>query len=120
MTLKQNLRIALDIAMTVILLCAYNSQLARETTHIFIGIVTFCFFAIHIFINRNWFKTIFKGRYAPRRIVITAMNILLILAVATLMITGILEADWKVSFLQYENEITIRQIHTTTAYDFGL
>jgi hypothetical protein len=31
--MKQPVRIALAIAMTVLLLCAYNSQLARETAH---------------------------------------------------------------------------------------
>ena len=118
MTLKQKLRIALDIAMTILLLCAYNSRLARETVHIFIGISIFVLFAVHIFINRHWVKTIFTGKYTLRRIVMTAVNIVLILAAVTMMITGILEALWKVSFLQYESEITIRQIHTTTAYWF--
>jgi hypothetical protein len=118
MTLKQKLRITLDIAMTVLLLCAYNSQLARETVHIFIGIALIVLFAIHIFINRNWFKTIFKGKYTLHRIAMTVVNILLVLAVVTLMITGILEARWKNSFLQYEREITLRQLHTTTAYWF--
>ena len=37
MTVKQTLRIALDIAMTALLLFAYNPQLARETTHIYMG-----------------------------------------------------------------------------------
>jgi len=118
MTLKQKLRIALDIAMTVLLLCAYNSQLARETAHIFIGIAIFVLFAVHILINRNWFKTIFKGKYTLCRIVRTAVNILLVLAAVTMMITGILEARWEDSFLQYEREITLRQLHTTTAYWF--
>jgi len=118
MTLKQKLRIALDIAMIAMLLCAYNSRLARETAHIYIGIALFILFAIHIFINRNWFKIIFKGKYAPHRIVMTVINISLALAVVTLMITGILEARWKDSFLQCEGEITLRQLHTTTAYWF--
>jgi len=118
MTLKQKLRIALDIAMTVLLLCAYNSQLARETVHIFIGIALIVLFAVHIFINRHWFKTIFRGKYTPRRIVMTAVNILLVLAVVMLMITGILEARWKNSFLQFEGKVTLRQLHTTTAYWF--
>jgi hypothetical protein len=116
MTLEKTVRIMIDIAMFVLLLCAYNSRLARETAHIYIGIALFILFAIHIFINRNWFKAIFKGKYAPVRIVTTAVNIFLALAVVTLMITGILEARWKDSFLQFESEITLRQIHTTAAY----
>ena len=53
MAIKQTLRIALDISMTAMLLCAYNSRLARETAHIFIGITIFILFAVHIFINRH-------------------------------------------------------------------
>ena len=118
MTLEKTLRIALDIAMTVLLLCAYAFQITGVTAHIWIGIVIFILFATHIFINRNWFKAMFKGKYTPYRIVMTVINILLVLAAVTMMITGILEARWEDSFLQYESEITIRQIHTTTAYWF--
>jgi len=118
MTLEKTVNIVIDIAMLVMLLCAYALQIIGETVHIWIGIVTFCLFAIHIFINRNWFKNIFKEKYTPRRIVMTAVNILLALAMVTLMITGILEACWDASFLQFEGEITLRQLHTTTAYWF--
>ena len=118
MTVKQTLRIALDIAMTALLLFAYNPQLARETTHIYIGITIIVLFTVHIFINRHWFKTMFKGKYTPSRITITAVNILLILVALTMVITGILEARWKTYFLQFEREITLRQIHTTAAYWF--
>jgi len=118
MTIKQTLRIALDIAMTFLLLCAYNSQLARETAHIYIGMAIIVLFTVHIFINRHWFKTMFKGKYTPRRIVMTVVNVLLALAAITLMITGILEARWKAFLLQFEREITLRQIHTTAAYWF--
>jgi len=120
MTLKQTLRIALDTAMTALLLCAYNAQLARETAHIFIGIAIFVLFSVHIFINRNWFETMFNGKYTPCRTAMTAINVLLALAAVTMMITGILEARWKAFLLQFEREITLRQIHTTTAYWFWL
>ena len=118
MPLKQAVRIMLDAAMTVLLLCAYAFQITGETAHIRIGIAVFILFAIHIFINRHWIKTMFKGKYTPRRIVMTVVNILLALAAVTLMLTGILEARWEASFLRFERQITIRQLHTTTAYWF--
>jgi hypothetical protein len=105
MTLKQKLRIMLDMSMTVLLLCAYAFQIIGKTAHIWIGIILFVLFAVHIFINRNWLKSVFKGKYTFRRIAMTAVNIALVLAAVTMMITGILEA---------------RQIHTTTAYWFLL
>ena len=94
MTLKTKLRIALDIAMTVLLLCAYAFQIIGKTAHIGVGIALFVLFAAHIFINR---------RYTLRRTAMTAVNIALALSALTMMITGILEA---------------RQIHTTAAYWF--
>jgi hypothetical protein len=116
MAIKQTLRIALDIAMIAILLFAYNTLLARETAHIFIGVALFILFTVHIFINRYLFIIIFKGSYIHRRILLTVINGLLLLTAATLVITGILEALWVPSFLNIENGITIRQIHTTAAY----
>ena len=94
MTLKQKLRIALDMVMTVLLLCAYAFQIIGKIAHIWVGIVLFVLFAVHIFINR---------KYTIRRIAMIAVNILLVLAVVTMIITGILKA---------------RQIHTTAAYWF--
>ena len=94
MTLKQKLRIALDMSMTVLLLCAYAFQIIGKTAHIGVGIVLFVLFVVHIFINRT---------YTFRRIAMTAVNIALVLAAVTMMVTGIGEA---------------RQIHTTTAYWF--
>ena len=100
------------------LLCAYNSQLARESAHKYIGISLFVLFSIHIFINRQWFAAIFKGAYRPRRIFLTFINVLLALAAAAMIIAGALEAIWKPSFLKFEGGITIREMHTTAAYWF--
>ena len=116
--MKQKLRIVIDVAMVVLLLCAYNSQLARKTAHVFIGIALFVLFTVHIFINRQWFAAIFKGAYTPRRIFLTVTNLLLALAAATMIIAGILEANWKPSFSDFEGVITIRQLHTIAAYWF--
>jgi hypothetical protein len=116
MVLEKTVRIVIDFSIIAMLLCAYAFQIIGKNAHIWIGIVIFFLFAIHIFINRNWFKTILKGKYTPRRIAMTAINILLILAVVTMMVTGILEARWNAYFLQFEREITLRQLHTTTAY----
>ena len=118
MTIKQRLRIMLDIAMIALLLFAYNPRFAREGTHIFIGITIFIFFTIHIFMNRHWFTSIFKNTYTPRRIFLTAINVLLVLAAATMILTGILEESWKPSFSVFESGITIREIHTIAAYWF--
>jgi hypothetical protein len=116
MAMKRTLRIALDIAMTVLMLCALACRVTGGTIHKWGGAGVFTLLAIHIFINRHWFKTMFKGIYKPRRILLTAVNLLLAMAAATLIITGVLEALWTPSFLLIEGGITLREMHTTAAY----
>jgi hypothetical protein len=116
--MKQTLRIALDIAMTVLLLCAYACRITGVTIHKWGSIVLSVLFAVHIFINRHWLTNIFKGSYTPRRIIMTAVNVVIAITATTMLITGILEAVWSPDFLFVESRITIREIHTTAAYWF--
>ena len=118
MTLKQKLHIVIDTFMLIFLLLAYNPGLARGTYHMFIGITLFILFAVHIYFNRKWFSAMFKGVYTPYRIFITIINISLAITAATMIISGILEANWKPSYSNFESGISIRQIHTTAAYWF--
>jgi hypothetical protein len=116
MAFEKKLRIALDTAMTILLLFAYACRITGKTAHILTGIVIIILLALHIFINRSWVKIIFKGEYTPYRILLTAVNTFLAITAATLIITGILEAFLKPYFLQFESTVTIREIHTTAAY----
>jgi hypothetical protein len=101
MAFEKKVRIALDTAMTVLLLCAYACRITGKTAHILTGIVIFILFALHIYINRSWVKVIFKGEYTPYRILLTAVNTFLAITAATLIITGILEAFLKPYFFQF-------------------
>jgi hypothetical protein len=116
MAIKRTIRITLDIAMIVLLLFTLACRITGDVIHKWGGIGVFTLFAIHIFINRHWFKTIFKGIYRPRRVLLTAVNLLLAMAASTLIITGVLEALWTLSFLIIEGGITLREMHTTAAY----
>jgi hypothetical protein len=116
MAMKQTPRIALDIAMTVLLLCALAYRITGSAIHKWGGAGVFTLLAIHVFINRHWFKTIFKGIWKPRRVLSAVANLLLALAAAALVITGVLEAIWTPSFLIIEGGITIREMHTAAAY----
>ncbi|MDR0503780.1 MAG: DUF4405 domain-containing protein [Treponema sp.] len=118
MTVKQKLRIVTDTVMLIFLLLAYNPRLARGTYHMFIGITLFILFAVHVYFNRKWFSAVFKGAYTSYRIFITIINILLAITAAAMIISGILEANWKPYFSNFESGINIRQIHTIAAYWF--
>jgi len=116
MTFKQALRIALDIAMSILLLCAYAYRIIGDIAHEWIGVSVFVLFIAHNVINFRWYKNIGNGAYTARRVIMTTINALLALTMATLVITGFLQSRIVLSFLNLPGSMGLRQIHTTAAY----
>jgi hypothetical protein len=114
--IKQTVRLTLDIAMTIILLCSYAYRITGDTAHEWTGIVLLLIFIIHIIINYKWFKLIFNGAYNPHRIIMTGVNLFLAIDFAILFITGLSHSRTVLSFLHLSGSITLRQVHTTAAY----
>jgi hypothetical protein len=123
-------RLIIDLAMTLLLLCAYAYRIIGDAAHEWVGVSVFALFIAHTIINRRWWtrtephcgegsplhKSIGKGAYTPRRILMTAVNVLLALATATLIITGFLQSRTVLAFLHNEGGMIVRLIHTTAAY----
>ncbi|GHU13717.1 membrane protein [Betaproteobacteria bacterium] len=109
-------RIIIDIAMTLLLLCAYAYRITGDAAHEWIGVCVFALFIAHNVINRTWYKTIFKGKYTLRRTVMTACNAALVFTFAVVIITGLLQSRAVLAFLHLRGGMLLRQIHTTAAY----
>ena len=116
MTLKQKSRIALDIAMTILLIVAYAYRITGDIAHEWIGVSVFVLFIAHNVINYRWYKNIGKGTYTAQRVIMTTVNALLALTMATLVITGFMQSRIVLSFLNLPGSMLLRQIHTTAAY----
>ncbi|GMO33389.1 MAG: DUF4405 domain-containing protein [Termitinemataceae bacterium] len=109
-------RIIIDIAMTLLILCAYAYRITGDAAHEWIGICVFVLFVAHNVINRTWYKTIFKGKYTPRRALMTSCNAALVFTFSVVLITGLLQSRAVLAFLHLPGGILLRQIHTTAAY----
>ena len=116
MTLKQKSRIALDIAMTILLIAAHAYRITGDIAHEWIGVSVFVLFIAHNVINYRWYKNIGKGTYTAQRVIMTTVNALLALTMATLVITGFMQSRIVLSFLNLPGSMLLRQIHTTAAY----
>jgi hypothetical protein len=116
MTLKQKLCIALDIAMTILLVVAYAYRIIGDIAHEWIGVSVFVLFIAHNFINSRWYKNIGRGAYTARRVILTTVNALLALTMVTLFVTGFMQSRIILSFLNLPGSMVLRQIHTTAAY----
>jgi hypothetical protein len=113
---KQRARLIIDFAMTILLLCAYAYRVLGDAVHEWIGVSVFALFITHNILNRRWYKSIFKGKYSPRRVIMTAVNIALVFTMTTLIITGLMQSRTALAFLRLPGGMVLRQVHTTAAY----
>jgi hypothetical protein len=110
------IRLIIDLAMTGLLLCAYAYRIIGDTAHEWVGVSILVLFLIHNILNKRWYKNIFSGTYNRRRIVMTAVNLLLLLTMAVLIITGLLHSRTVLAFLHLPGGMMIRLIHTSAAW----
>ena len=105
------LRPIIDILMTILLLLSMSYELIgpaiSETLekfssisfdgyeygsliHEILGISLIILFLVHLWLNRWWIRTLFKGRYNLTRVIMTLANIFLILDVILLTFSGLI------------------------------
>jgi hypothetical protein len=113
---KLTARIIIDLAMTLLLLCAYADRITGDAAHEWIGLCVFALFIAHNGINRTWYKNIFRGKYTFKRILMTAVNIPLVFTFVIILVTGSLQSRAVLAFLHLPGGMVLRQIHTTAAY----
>jgi hypothetical protein len=109
-------RMVIDIAFTVLLLCALMYRATGDAAHEWIGVAVCAVCIAHNALNGKWYKNIFKGAYNLRRGAMTAVNLLLAFAFVTLIITGLFHSRTVLAFLRLPGDMRIRQLHTSAAY----
>jgi len=110
--------LAVDGLMIFSVLLAIANKLTENRVHEFIGIFMFLLFLVHNILNWKWYVTIRQGKYNIRRSFNFAVNILLLVAIATLMRSSILISCTLFSFLDIKSNLILRQVHITAAYWF--
>ena len=77
---KMNIRMVIDVLMTILLLCLMAYQITGEFLHEWIGVIMTFFVIVHQIINRKWYAALLKGKYNMYRLVTTLINLLLIVS----------------------------------------
>ena len=117
MSAKTNIRIATDITMTILLPVLMAYSLVGEAVHEWLGIVMFLLFIVHQALNRHWYKNLFRGSYPPIRILSTAINLLLVIIMIALSVSGIMMAKHTFGFIHFRSGIaSARLIHLLASY----
>ena len=78
MTIRQKLRILVDVAMTALLLPLMAYSLVGEAAHEWLGLAIFVLLLVHHALNFHWYRGLAKGQWNPLRAFQTAINFALL------------------------------------------
>ena len=95
----QAVKKSVDVCMTVLLLCLMAYQVTGETLHEWFGIGMTAALILHHILNRKWYAALYRGRYNPYRFAVTAVNTLLLAAIALTAVCGMAMSAHAVPFL---------------------
>ena len=97
--MKNRIKKALDIILTVLLLCLMSYQVTGETLHEWIGIGMTVTLIIHHILNIKWYGALFKGKYNAYRIITTVINTLLLASITLTAFCGMNMSNHAIPFL---------------------
>lgn len=115
--MKGKIKIIIDILMTIALMFLTGYQFWGEAAHEWVGAGMFALFIAHHILNWNWHKTLFKGKYTPNRIFLTAIDVLTLICMLIQMYSGIVLSRYVFEFLPIESGLSpARKLHILGAY----
>ena len=91
-------------------------SIVGETAHEIIGVAMFALFILHHILNFGWIKSLFKGKYLPKRIVGTIINVAVLICMLGLMYSSIVISKHIFTFLNLGGAMTARTVHLLCAY----
>ena len=84
------MRMAVDIAMTIlsIILMGGTVLFPDDRVHQVLGMVLLVLWAVHTVLHRRWYRTLFKGKYNPNRIIQLVINLGITISCVLVMVSG--------------------------------
>ncbi len=114
---KQNVKVCVDIAMTLGLLFLMGYHLWGDTVHEWAGAGIFVLFLCHHVLNWRWWAGIFKGKYTAARVLQTVVNLLTLAAMVGLIISSVILSSKVFAFLHIRGHLSFaRRLHMASAY----
>lgn len=114
---KMTLKIGIDLAMTMLLLCQMAYMLIGEIEHEWTGTVMFVLFILHHALNWRWYANLAKGRYTIARIFQVFVDFLILFCMLSLMVSGIIMSREVFSWLPINGSMAFARIlHMLASY----
>ena len=110
------IRRIVDFLMSVSLLLLMSKQITEDLGHEYIGFAMCVLLIIHLYLNRQWFRTLFKGRYSAVRALSVTINLALITAFILSGIGGMLIAETLMDIVPESLTELGRSMHVAASY----
>ncbi len=115
--MKPKLKIAVDVAMTLLLLLLMAYELVGEAVHEWLGMGIGTLFILHHVLNPGWSKNLLNGYYSVLRVVQTALIVVVALTMAGAMVSGLLLSEHTFPFLPIRSVYSyVSRVHMLCAY----
>lgn len=114
---KAAVKIAVDILMTLALLFLMGYQFWQDAAHEWAGTGMFLLFILHHILNGNWPRSVFRGRYTPARVFQLVIDLLVLLAMIGLMVSGVILSNHVFAFIPIRGGMGFaRLLHMAASY----
>ena len=114
-------RMILDVVMTLLFIILMGYYATENEVHEILGTITFILFVIHHILNIKWYKSIFKGKHNLKRTFHIILNLLLLIAMVGMMVSGIMISADVFAFLDIPTTMFGRRLHMlSTSWGFIL
>ena len=114
---KQILKRMVDLAMIILLPLLMAEILTGQEIHEWLGVIMLVMFFTHHFLNLGWWKGLLKGKYTLSRASGTALDLLLLLDMIALCVSGIMMSGFVFRFLHLNGGMILaRQLHLSASH----
>lgn len=114
---KLKMKLIVDILMTLTLFFLMGYQLWGETAHEWAGAFMLVIFIVHHVLNAAWYRNLFRGKYTGIRILLSAVDLVLLAVMVCLMVSGIIMSRHAFAFLPISGGMgTARLVHMAACY----
>lgn len=116
LTAQMMARIFLDAVMPAAMMMAMGCQLTGGMAHEIIGLCMGVMFAVHVWLNRHWYRVFLSGLKNLRGILTVILDLTLTLVMSVLMVSGMIISQDLFVFLHLGGGMAVRQLHTSVAW----
>lgn len=86
----KKVRIVIDVMMYICFIILMGHHITDNLIHEILGTGTIILFIIHNILNFKFYKSLFKGKYTFKRVILTLIDVLLLLCMVGIIVSSMI------------------------------